>query len=347
MASWAGTVLPALDLDAHELITSSFTLSFLGFVTAFYLFSPYFAPTKQTSWILTAISSATMSLASLPFLWDFLANGGSVQHVRTSLPVFAVWVNRFFQAYLAADLLVGSINYRSRISVLEGWVHHSLYLFIVELCIRRSWAHIFCLCGAMEIPTFVLGISILYPQLRNNAVFAVTFFMTRISLHIYLTIAYLFADNRAHATGGSFVPAMLLTGILPLHVMWFVGCIKGFIKRAKQPAHPPVTTTTTTTSNTNVTISRPSTPSFEPPSRNPSPAPSRLRVRLSHRRQSFEKVFRSLRVDFLESPSLKRLGVSTYIPRRETVFEYVGLGGRDERANEPVPVTVTGVETAL
>lgn len=42
-----------------------------------------------------------MSVASLPFLWDYFLGGGSVKHIR-ALPVFAISVNRFFQSYLAA-----------------------------------------------------------------------------------------------------------------------------------------------------------------------------------------------------------------------------------------------------
>ncbi|GLB40860.1 hypothetical protein LshimejAT787_0900750 [Lyophyllum shimeji] len=320
-----------------DVVPTTFLLSFLSLGVSFYVLSPVFATPKQTAWILTAISSAVMSIASLPFLWDYLSSGGSVRHVRT-LPAFAVTTNRFFQAYLAADLTFGMMYYRSRISLLEGWIHHTTYIFVVELAIRRSWAHIFCLCGSMEIPTFILGITILYPRLRSNVLFAVSFFMTRISLHVVLAISYLFKDNRTHATGGSYVPSMLLAGIFPLHAMWFTGCIKGFIRRARQKAAcqpPPIVELNTIPGAPNASIAaRPAKPSVEPAF---PPAPlSRLhRIRLSayHRRQHLKKAFRSLRTlrfDFLDSPLTKRVlpsgSITAYFPRRETVFDYVGLG---------------------
>jgi len=249
--------------------------------------------------------------------------------VRT-LPAFAVVMNRFFQAYLAADLAMGLMYYRSRVSLLEGWIHHTVYILVVELAIRRSWAHIFCLCGSMEIPTFILGITILYPRFRSNIIFAVSFFMTRISLHIILAISYLSKDNRVHTTGGSYVPSMLLTGILPLHVMWFVGCIKGFIRRARQKAtcQPPPIVELNVVPNAMI-ATRPIKPSEVafPPSNL-----LRLhRFRLSyHRRQHLKKVFRSLRFDFLDSPLTKRVipsgTILAYFPRRETLYDYVGLG---------------------
>ncbi|KAF8066611.1 hypothetical protein FPV67DRAFT_1416858 [Lyophyllum atratum] len=313
-------------------VPTAFSLSFLGLVVSFHLLAPFFPSTKQTSWILTTLASAGMSLASLPFLWDYLSNEGRVTHVRT-LPAFAVMANRFFQAYLAADLTIGTLYYRSRISFLEGWIHHSLYILIVELAIRRSWTHIFCLCGSMEIPTFILGITILYPRLRSNILFAVSFFMTRITLHVILAVSYLPRNNRMHTTGGSFVPATLLAGIFPLHVMWFRGCLRGFVKRASQkdPGQtPPVVEFSIVpgASTTSPIAPRPINPSELscPPHNRFRP----YRLRLSYRRQPFSKAFRSLRLDLTESPSSKHVllsgTITAYSPLRETVYDYVGLG---------------------
>lgn len=54
---------------------------------------------KQSAWILTTISSAIMTLASLPFLYDYFSNGGSVKYVRV-MPSLSIAANRFFQSYL-------------------------------------------------------------------------------------------------------------------------------------------------------------------------------------------------------------------------------------------------------
>ena len=40
---------------------------------------------------------------------------------------------------------------RSQVGLLTGWIHHPVYIIIVEFAIRRSWSHIFCLCGVMEV----------------------------------------------------------------------------------------------------------------------------------------------------------------------------------------------------
>jgi hypothetical protein len=85
----------------YALTSSPFLMSFMGLVLSFFFASPRYPATKQTSWILTTISSFVMSVASFPFLWDYCIGGGSVKHIRT-LPVFAISINRFFQSYLAA-----------------------------------------------------------------------------------------------------------------------------------------------------------------------------------------------------------------------------------------------------
>ncbi|KDQ51847.1 hypothetical protein JAAARDRAFT_198723 [Jaapia argillacea MUCL 33604] len=208
-----------------------FIPSLLGFITLYHLLAPLYSSPKQLSWILSTISSAAMTLASLPFVWDYLLSGGDVGSVRT-FPALAYSATRFFQAYLVSDMTIGGIYYRDQVGLLTGWVHHSVYILVVELALRRSWAHIFCFCASMELPTFVLALGSLYPVLRNNILFGVTFFMTRIFLHLILIISYALPKNR-HATGGSVVPAVILTMVFPMHALWFKGCVNGFIKRHK------------------------------------------------------------------------------------------------------------------
>jgi uncharacterized membrane protein len=81
-------------------IGSSFFLSFLALATFYHVLAPFFPNVKQASWILTTITSATMSIVSLPFLWDYFVGGWSVKNVRM-LPTLSVTAVRFFQAHLA------------------------------------------------------------------------------------------------------------------------------------------------------------------------------------------------------------------------------------------------------
>ncbi|THV00027.1 hypothetical protein K435DRAFT_751485, partial [Dendrothele bispora CBS 962.96] len=244
---------PSTSLDdfSESLI---FYFSFITLTSAFHLLSPVLLSSskgvgedsnkteRKLSWIITSIASLVMSLQSIPFLYDYLESGGSVRNVRTA-STLAVAANRFFQAYLVSDLAIGFLNYRSQINLLTGWVHHIVYIGIVEYAIRQGWASVFSLCACMEFPTFILGLSILVPRTRSNIFFAISFFLTRISLHIVLALSYYMPHNRPippttgdiqapTAVVGSLAPALILTAVFPLHASWFYGCIKGFVRRA-------------------------------------------------------------------------------------------------------------------
>ncbi|KAJ3994601.1 hypothetical protein F5050DRAFT_1713551 [Lentinula boryana] len=255
---------PGYDLDPasppEQIQCLAFVSSFLALILVYHIFArpSGFTSAKQVAWIITTAASFIMTIASVPFVWDYFAGRGDVKRVR-AFPELAVVANRFFQAYLLAIYKVlldsGAIHYRSQLNLFTGWFHHMLYLGIVEYAIRQKWAHVFCLAACMEFPTFVLGIATLFPILRSNIFFAVSFFLTRILFHVVICIAYFLPNNRplppsastavsdltsssfsmttAAAPIGSIAPAVLLTCVFPMHASWFLGCLKGFKKRAK------------------------------------------------------------------------------------------------------------------
>ena len=80
----------------------------------------------------------------------------------------------------------------------------------------------------------------MHPELRDklNIVFSVTFFITRILLHVILGVSYSLHDNRTRITDGSCIPSLVMAMVFPLHVMWFYESIKGFIRRAARRRIP-------------------------------------------------------------------------------------------------------------
>lgn len=46
---------------------------------------------------------------------------------------------------------MGVIYYRSKVNLLTGWIHHTIYIFIVEYACRQGWSHLFALCAVMEV----------------------------------------------------------------------------------------------------------------------------------------------------------------------------------------------------
>ena len=238
---------------------------------------------------------------------------------------------------------------------------------IVELAIRRSWSHIFCLCSAMEVsftrfklhlvtqgtklPTFFLGWMTLYPEFRSNIVFAVAFFFTRILFHIVLGVSYFLHDNRTQATGGSYIPSLLLASIFPVHAMWFHGCIKGFFRRASKRNTPitpistiaeldilPVDSTTKVSSHPEPESSKPAVPAHSRVENarsmtdsTPSPTPSTYDLKLERSKLHSRRFYsRSMSLSSGDSKSsvtgILRTKLYASLPNREVVFDYVGLG---------------------
>ncbi|KAI6162835.1 hypothetical protein EDD17DRAFT_1572703 [Pisolithus thermaeus] len=342
--------LPATD---HLLHSTAFQSALVALTLAFYLASPHFPTVKQRSWILTTISSAVMTIASLPLAYDYFSSYADI----TRIPQSSMWTYcacRFFQAYLIADIVLGLLHYRSKVNWLTGWVHHSIYVLVVEYAVRMNWSHIFCLCAIMEIPTFVLAIAALNPNLRSDVLFATTFFLTRIALHVRLGLSFFL--QRARVTEGSMGPGILMACIFPLHAFWFSGCVKGFVKRnqqgkkkkrvadgngavvARRGGSHPIIFSIVSLPQTAVLTRTPEHPSIPHTSSftSPSPRPSTF----SRRRVALRLAMRQRWDQFRLSRAGRHFGemqrrLRDVLPMRELVYDYVGIE-RGDMAGEIV-----------
>jgi len=298
--------------------STAFWVSVVLLVVVYLCLQPRCSTIKQRSWVLTSVSSAAMSLFSLPLVLQFAIARGQLKHV----PVYSLAtdsVGRFFQAYLIVDLTMGMLFYRSKVNILTGWIHHTVYVFIVEYAIQGSWSHIFCLAAVMEIPTFVLALGSIVPRLRSDVFFAACFFTTRIAFHITVCLSLLI--QRHDVTNGALGPSIIMACIFPLHAYWFTGCIKGFIKRAETgEKSAPVTKP----SSANAPSERLITPStYVPVSLYAS------RASLARRRTALRMAVRARWDQFKLWKASGRFSemqrrVRAVLPGRERVYQYVG-----------------------
>ena len=186
---------------------------------------------------------------------------------------------------------------------------------------------------------------ILHPYFRSDIVFAVAYFLTRILFHIVLGISYFLHDNRTQATGGSYLPSILLATIFPMHVMWFYGCIKGFYRRASQRRASlstvdevgisPVDRKVSPPPETQSKRAAPSHPSSKvvgSTDTTPSPTFTTQDSKLEHSKLRSRRFYsRSVNLsstnDSRSSVTGKlRTRLYASLPNREVVFDYVGLG---------------------
>lgn len=192
----------------------------------------------------------------------------------------------------------------------------------------------------------------LHPERRSNIVFAVAFFLTRILFHIILGVSYFLQDNRTQATGGSYIPSLLLAAIFPLHAMWFYGCIQGFFRRAARRRNTPPSTVAeldilpadlatkvapmpesqnkraVSSHSSRITDNRHNAKSADS---TPSPTVPAYDLKLErskpHSRRFYSRSM-SLSSNDPRSSVTGRLRTKFYasLPNREVVFDYVGLG---------------------
>ena len=147
--------------------------------------------------------------------------------------------------------------------------HHTIYTLLLTLLILpHSFSTFFTTCCILELPTFLLSIGSLYPRLRNDYVFAGTFFVLRICLHGYLVWVTLgeavggvrgggvrggvgevgggFESNGLGGlgiggavgwggrAGGDWTRPTCLALAFPMHALWMKDCIRGILRRRKR-----------------------------------------------------------------------------------------------------------------
>ncbi|KAI5476398.1 hypothetical protein MNV49_007776 [Pseudohyphozyma bogoriensis] len=199
---------------------------------------------KARSWLLTGFASLVLSVGSMPFLWDFASQGFDVAKVQRR-ELLASGIGAFFVAYLVLDLAIGMMYYKSQVSFLTGYFHHTAYTFLLLYLLHLNIPHVFCLAAVMEVPTLILAVSMLFPQTRSDMLFTSVFFITRIAFHsVLLTLfitphGYLYGTSTYTPSGlpiGSYVPFLALSAAAPLHITWFSSSVRGMLKRRRAKA---------------------------------------------------------------------------------------------------------------
>jgi hypothetical protein len=97
-------------------------------------------------------------------------------------------------------------------------------------CLNTRQSPIFLIAGIMELPTFDLAISNLFPVLRNDLRFLSTFFLIRLAFHLVYFFDCVRPASR-QLMGGAWTPAVMLLLAFAMHASWFHGGVVGYLKR--------------------------------------------------------------------------------------------------------------------
>ncbi|KAG2182335.1 hypothetical protein INT43_007265 [Umbelopsis isabellina] len=173
---------------------------------------------KQVSWLLTFMSSAGLTLASIPRFYNFWRSGWDIRSFQVD-NTFDTMILCYFVTYLILDLTLGSIYYKGQINLLTGWIHHSVYTFMTVYFLCHRLGGFFVVASILELPTLIMALGCLWSNLRSDYLFASTFFSFRLVFHAFMIKTL----KQHHHIQTLWIVA---ASIFPLHLFWFYGFIR-------------------------------------------------------------------------------------------------------------------------
>ncbi|KAI8373376.1 hypothetical protein EDC96DRAFT_36965 [Choanephora cucurbitarum] len=220
------TMLELSQIFGQSTVQYSFAFSALVFVSGFYTFRYHICKNgshektreKQTSWILTLISSLICTVVSIPFVIQFFCADLNMQLLSTDSQFHTAFVC-FFITYLILDLVLGCIYYRKRITLMTGWIHHLFYIVLLTCFMRLQISSLFTVSSILELPTLILAAGSMVHEWRSDLLFGTTFFVLRLVAHAWMMVNL----KRYHRIEFMWIIALV---IYPLHIYWFYGIIQ-------------------------------------------------------------------------------------------------------------------------
>ncbi|KAI8853262.1 hypothetical protein BC829DRAFT_24391 [Chytridium lagenaria] len=218
-ASWDALLQPSFYVS----LPVGLIINTLVYFVCVRFFPKKFDTEQKKAWILTFLSSSIMTAACIPFVVDYAMNSGNISTILLLNSPLAVIFSTFFISYLWADCFIGFICYRSSFNLVTGWIHHILYTFLVGFAIVFLLPGAFMIAALLELPTIFLSVGHIWKFLRSDLLFGLTFFLTRICFHGYLTYTL-------HTSWPNLFYWIFGVIVYPLHLYWFTNFIRQQIR---------------------------------------------------------------------------------------------------------------------
>ncbi|KAJ3414110.1 hypothetical protein HDV05_007054 [Chytridiales sp. JEL 0842] len=195
---------------------------FMWYSTAMSIWGKHLTTERSRAWIMTLLSAVVMVIGGSQMAYEAVTlPEGATMVDAPSLDSPKTWaLSSFLIAYFTVDLIIGTMSYPSQIGIISGWFHHLGYGYCVFAILQRGQAGNFITFASMlEVPTIVLALGHINKNWRQDLLFGMLFFLTRVVLHGWVVY---YAYNLY--TGSSFwiVPAIPYV----LHIHWLYGWIK-------------------------------------------------------------------------------------------------------------------------
>jgi len=213
--------------------------AYCGFYTCA---SRYVKESKGRAWVLTCLTATLSTTAGAVVGLDALKNYWEPGDVGALvLPKLNVefWVtetplSKFlclnFLSFLVSDVVMGVLFYAKHFHLLEGWVHHGVYIAILIKWYLSGLSPVFAFFSVEELPTLLLGLGTIDPRLRTDMGFGAAFFLTRLLWHIVGVYNACIAPKGHGARGQAWFGVVSLL----LHLHWFSQWVSKYLIGGKK-----------------------------------------------------------------------------------------------------------------
>lgn len=210
------TITPAPGLSMHDifLYAAISTLYLIGGYYAFGKLHPEsFQTTKPRAWILTLLLNVILLPTTTKYIRDYVWKWNERGMFSDDEQSRAA--TTFFIVFLILDLLFAAIDYPDRMKLLDGWIHHFVYVCFMSFILLKGWSISAMTTFPLEYPTAVMAIGNIFPSWRSDLMFGFSFFCFRILYHSYLLWKWLNVESPPMQLW----PVCLM--VLLLHFYWF------------------------------------------------------------------------------------------------------------------------------
>lgn len=178
---------------------------------------------RKMAWVISMVNAFVLTVAAGSYLFvklpailqDGRAAFHAVDNVSALINIWLCLANIF-------DLLFGLIFYRSHLDPLTAYVHHTLYIWITITAFTGNggFAKFEPFTGGAaallveELPTLLLAMGSVFPSMRTDLGFGVTFFLLRIAFHGAMMVYMV-------RSGVSTLVTILFCVTMTMHAFWF------------------------------------------------------------------------------------------------------------------------------
>jgi hypothetical protein len=201
---------------------------------------------RRLSWALSCFNSGLLTLLGCVYTYfKFKETGITLQYKSLhNSDDMSFLVCLWFGLFNATDLVFGSLMYPAQMDFLTAYIHHPLFIYIMIACttgyygvwmengklvptLVPAFAPSFMLMTVEELPTFILALGSVFPSLRSDLGFGISFFLLRIVYHGYVMM-------RGIQVGVHTFTSCLFGLTMVMHIFWFRGWVVSYLNPKKK-----------------------------------------------------------------------------------------------------------------